>query len=370
MLYLNLLNRLFGKNLGVKRADLEEYATTTDAAKKQAVEEKALIDDFEQEAFEGWEGVDAKTVMKQLDKRWKSQKSLNNAKKTVKWSLIIVAGLFTTLILIINFNLKQTTSYIKSPENKTNTVIEIERSTDSIFEKQIEELAPEEYSKIADHKEIKKSTPLITSEKIDTVNIEEYSDLININVIPLEAKPIEISSYGKQLVYKSKKETYLHNLKVVDYTLYRTKPIQTERLIFSGTSADKAYEDTETEQAVWEKVDIPYIEYLDKTMALFEKGKYKKALIRFKQILNVYPKDVNALFYGGLCYYNLNLNDLALESLSNCYSLEYGNFREEANWLSYLIYKNKGNRDIAKKLLQSIIAEKGYYAAQASKEKL
>lgn len=368
MLYLNLLNRIFGSKTGVSREELESYSSSTDQQKKQEIEEKSLSDSFETEAFEGWENINVKKTMQGLDKRMDRNNKVNRVKQTIKWSLISMALVFTVSIVLINFNEQKVLSTATKTISKT--VIAVERSTDSIFEKQVEELAVKEVEKQFKQKDVKKTTPLVTSEKVDTVPVLNYESSNKPASINFAPKPIQVLEQPKNLIYKSKKETYLYDLKVVDYSVYRSKPIETERLKLTGTTADKANKDSETEQMVWEKVNIPYVEYLDKTMALFEKGKYKKALVRFKQILNVYPEDVNALFYGGLCYYNLSKNDLALLSFENCYNLEYGNFREEANWLSYLIYREEGNLKKASLLLQKIINEKGYYSQQAQKEKI
>ncbi len=369
MLYLNLLNRLFGASKGISREEIESYSTLTEATEKQKIEEKSHIDDFESDAFEGWENINVTETMQRLDQRWNKKNTFNKGKKYLKWSLISLAGLFTLSIVLINFSEKETLSYTPKALISENTTVTLERTTDSIFEKELESLAIKEVEKQINSKKVRKQVPLITVEKVDTVSLVEDIPTGNLGTIELNAKPIEPGLTQKKLLYKSKKETYLHDLKVVDYTAYRSTPIETERLVLSGTTADKANKDVESTGSAWQKVDIPYIEYLDKSMELFGKGKYKKALSRFNQILVVYPEDVNALFYGGLCYYNLNQNELALNSFSSCYSLAYGNFREEAEWLKYLVYKENNNLEKAAVLLNKIINENGYYSEQAKKER-
>ena len=44
------------------------------------------------------------------------------------------------------------------------------------------------------------------------------------------------------------------------------------------------------------------MEFIDKSVRYFNRGKYRKALSRFtRTILESYPEDVNANFYAGLC---------------------------------------------------------------------
>lgn len=368
MLYLNLLNRLFGKSKGVSREEMEAYSTTKDTALKQEVEEKALIDDFENEAFEGWKNHNVKATMNRLDKKLNYNTEKNILKNAIKWSVIVLLFGFTSIVLLINWFNKETSTYTAKVNNTTETEI-IERTKDSIFERELEPLVlktEEKQLKSTDLKTIQ--APLIKKERVDTV--QPTNNYKTLNNLELEIKPVIPELKKENLFYTFKKEIYLHNLKAIDYTIYRSKPIETERMVLSGITADKANKDDESETITWEKVDVPYIEYLDRSMELFEDGKFKKALVRFKQILVFYPEDVNAHFYSGLCYYNLNKNELALNAFAKSYSFEYGNFREEAEWLSYLVYKDQGSIKQAKILCNKIIEEGGYYAGRAKNEKL
>jgi tetratricopeptide (TPR) repeat protein len=166
------------------------------------------------------------------------------------------------------------------------------------------------------------------------------------------------------------KEIYLHDLKLLDYRAYRSRPsVTTKQMVLTGTPAnvgDAAINGDEEPE--WKDVEIPYIDYLEKTMELFAKGYNKKALSRFQTILEAYPDDVNAGFYAGICYYNLKEYDQAERSLRICINSKYSNFYEEAEWYLAKNLLAQGNRDKGVELLRAISNAKGYYAKQADAE--
>jgi tetratricopeptide (TPR) repeat protein len=115
------------------------------------------------------------------------------------------------------------------------------------------------------------------------------------------------------------------------------------------------------------KIEIPYHEYIKKTIGIFATGNYNKALYRFEEILDSYPDDVNANFYGGLCYFNLGKIEKAKLCFKNCVDHNFLNFTEEAEWYLAKCYLAEGNKEAAKTLLTKIANTKGFYAEQAGK---
>ncbi len=165
---------------------------------------------------------------------------------------------------------------------------------------------------------------------------------------------------------------YFYDLAVVDYRRYadRERPINKTTHVMGGTSA--AYESNESKsedefEVVERIVKVTYMDYLEETMYYFSVDRYKNALKRFNIISTQYEDDINAFFYGALCYYNLGDFESALSQFDNLLTLGDHPFLEEANW-----YKAKTllklKRDIkAKTLLLDIIAENGFYAEDAIK---
>lgn len=66
------LNRLYNifKSDRLDRADVEAYGRSTDSSAKNAIEQKAMNDSFDNDAMEGWEQLSYDTgVMANLDKK-------------------------------------------------------------------------------------------------------------------------------------------------------------------------------------------------------------------------------------------------------------------------------------------------------------
>jgi len=162
--------------------------------------------------------------------------------------------------------------------------------------------------------------------------------------------------------------TYSLELKVVDYSgFYKTNIRKTEPIL-GGTSADKENKDTKQDPIVmnFKSAEIPYARFLEGAMKKFELNNYKGALRDFRTIIDQYPDDVNAHFYGGLCNYNLKRSNQAIAYFDKVISNFINSFNEESRWYKSLSLIQKRDMKTAEELLRSIIAEKGFYAVRAS----
>ncbi|SFT72909.1 hypothetical protein SAMN05216474_1970 [Lishizhenia tianjinensis] len=366
MLYLNLLNRIFGPSKGVSRDDLKEYQQNTPGIDKNEIERASLSDDFEAEAFEGWEGHDVQKHMQSLDNRF----AKTHGGSSKRWTLALIGGsaLLTLLFIYLNLNteeaknIAQEVQQIQPAEEglQENTVFEIKESNEEVEIEAIENLHPKDLEHTLDR------TELVELRKGNSPKAEEFQqsqllmEKLSIDEVELKQNPLP------ELSYLLKKEIYLYELKLVDYRPYRKEKMKEEKLVMTGTPASQETKNSnETQNFELKEVDIPYIDYLDKSMYYFSKGMYKKALVRFHKILEYFPEDVNARFYGGLCYYNLNDGKAALDYFSKSFSPAYGNFKEEAEWLSYLTYVDLKQKKEANALLQQIAQQKGFYSERA-----
>jgi tetratricopeptide (TPR) repeat protein len=160
---------------------------------------------------------------------------------------------------------------------------------------------------------------------------------------------------------------YMNDLMVVDYRVIKRadKKIHYTRMELSGTSAAQENENDRDETFVETKVEVPYVNYLKKSMGYFASGEYKKALSRYETILTQYPDDINAHFYGGLSYFNLGQYDKAITYLDDILNDDYHVFDEASMW-----YKSKALIQLnripeAKEILLKIIARGGFYSKDA-----
>jgi TolA-binding protein len=366
MIILNLLNRIFGPRESLSRDEISAYQKKRDT---HDVEEKSLADDFDSDALDGWKESDIPVEnMNELDNKFQSKF------KTPIWSS-------STLIFFILFFLASgailTFTYTSNHTNQ-NQIAQIqqnEQQFDDIFTDSIDQFSSKEdqvinsLETISEEKEVKPSslkrkTEIITNKKTDTIqSLSNLEPETTVTISPDISDNIPVKENKKTLVYNLVDEFYLHDFKLIDYRKYRDAPIKKRKLVPSGTSADQEYYESETsEDFVWKEVDIPYVDYLNESMDYFEKSNYKKALKRFNTILETYENDINAHFYGGLCYYNLGQYEKAIDHFDNSYNLEFGNFRQEAQWFKAKALVEMNEKDQAKELLNGIIYENKFYA--------
>ncbi|TNF47015.1 MAG: tetratricopeptide repeat protein [Bacteroidetes bacterium] len=317
------------------------------------------LDDFDQDALEGWNetGTDF-SIMKNADLRFKPKFNFLPYVISLNAVILIIAAVYF-------FNGKSSTPSqsidSKEVQGENNMVFEkndialpeiIDTMTELPVKKQI---LAKHIS--AEFKEIKQ----INDQKELAENKEKKEVTDGLDVIQLPETPTP--KLVKEV--KAGKEIYIEDLKVLDYRAYRSKPtVTTKQMDLSGTPANLENNSRTEEEPVWKDVEIPYIDYLRKTMSVFADGNNKKALGRFETILAAYPNDVNALFYGGLCYYNLQNYTKAAELFDKLIDSDFGNFSEEAKWyLAKSLLNTEPSK--ARKILNEIIEEKGFYAKQA-----
>lgn len=351
---------MFHSSENLSREDIDTYRETSDEKKKHAIEEKALGSDFESDALEGWSNSSVGTdIMKSMDRKY------NTKFFTTKWIYTSISIL--TIITLFIFLLPQEKSIIHIASNTIEKPNERSyEKTDLILPKAIEEMEelPEkqQISIITIQKDY-----IIQQEKIENKPISE-NDTPKEEVEEVSMKPIESIKIDQEISKNQNfaKEIYLKDLKLVDYRNYRSKPVvKTELLILEGTPASKENKNSKMEEDdLWKTVEIPYIEYIDKTMAVFAKGNFKKALSRFEVVLKTYPTDLNANFYGGFCYFNLGEYEKAILTFEKCLNSEFNNFNEESEWYLAKSYQANGDKEKASILFNKIKDGGGYYAKQ------
>ena len=315
------------------------------------------LSDFDRDALEGWQQSTVPfSKMKQLDRKM-------NFPKTNFTPYIL--GLSALIILTLAFFLvskPENTSKVEKPVlvKLENTDLNIPQEIDTL------EVIPQKDQITVN--EIKTSQSEIKHHPIE-LKKEEITDIpfpeLVLEPLPpvIEQKPVTVS---KQ---KTAKEIYLQDLKAIDYSQYRTKPtIQIEQIILTGIPADrKDKDDIVPEEPQMKLVNIPYMDYLDKSLNYTNRGKWKQALSRFNEIIKNYPDDLNARFYAGWCYYNLGQYDDACTNFSTCLQLEFSNFNDEAEWYLAESRLANGDKNSAKELFIKIKNQKGFYSKQAEK---
>lgn len=348
--------------------ELENYFSgRMSSSEMNALEKRAQDDPFLKDAMEGYESHPE--ALKDLSKHIKNQKQANKSffgSRTLAIIAVAAVGYITAVIINENGKDNSDTVTIEESSNDSNFEVEIVRDNIDtlIYANQEDQTSPIELS----------TTKQIIQENV----IQDQDSSKNIefiyNVEPVHHNPdLEIieESNGIRKV-KLAPFTYIENLYTVDYREIQRENsnIKYTRFELTGLTADFESEDTKSRTDLIEKeVEIPYFDYLSKTMKLFSRNDYKKSLNRFLTILEQYPKDLNALFYGGHCYFNLSQYDKALEffnlALASEQSADFIAFREETEWYKSKTLIKLGRTNEAMELLDAIIMKGQFYSKDA-----
>ncbi len=317
------------------------------------------LDDFDKDALEGWteSGLKEARMSNVSKKLGFSGSNLN----------LVLAGIISIVILVVLF---------WPLINPAPTVKSTQTSVEKQFIEETDIFIAEKFDTLTEEKEItaieivalrktQKAQPKILTTSIDKTPV------FDIEVLPI--KQLETKPVVEQVKISSRKkikEVYFHTFKLIDYRLLRSKPtVETRQMNLTGTSANLDSTNQKPNEVVWQTIDVPYIDYLEKTMYYFDKGNLKKVLARFDIILDTYPGDINALFYSGFAFYNLNEFDKAQNRFEQVLKSNISNFDEEAMWYLGLSFEKLGQTKIAKEIFKTI-SESGSFYSEMAKKKL
>jgi len=170
-------------------------------------------------------------------------------------------------------------------------------------------------------------------------------------------QPLRTSKRSRQLIF-------LHDLKVVHpQELYASDP---QMLLADAHVAARYYDDRAQDSLSQETITLAYTRFIDDALGRFVRNDHKGCLDDLRFLLDQYPDDVNALFYGGLCAYNLGLYDRAGKLLQRAATHDVDVFDEEATWYHALTLERLGQGEAAKEAFARIAAQDGFYAKQAA----
>lgn len=184
-------------------------------------------------------------------------------------------------------------------------------------------------------------------------------------VEPVQAPPIQAEKPNAVSTPKaSRKLMFFFGLKLVHpKELYPIDPV----LELANGSVDARFSDAGA-QADARPVDnaVPYDRYFKAAMSKFSRGDRQGCLEDLFVVLDEHADDVNALFYAGLCCYDLGLFPRAAGLLERARRHEVDTFNEEAEWYHALAVDRASGRETAFPLLTAVVDRGGFYAARAS----
>lgn len=319
-------------------------------------------DEFVNEAIKGYNLLpDAIIDLNEIDKSLKiSIKSTGTGFKNI---FVLSTALITVSIIIIYF--------ILTTHNNSEKIIN-QKSQHPISEVDTHKINILNYEiKSADElPEIEQIT--INQAKTDQKLIRDFEKLIpleKINNSKVTAKNENINdSLNNNLAFINMSTTYMYEFKVVDYSKIYNNSIKIDIFENNGLSAKFENYQNINNQNYYSKENnyITYNQFLSETMEMLSKNNYKNALQNFIIVLQQFPNDQNAHFYGGLCYYNLGLYQKSIEHFDAVIDSKVNVFYQEAQWYKSLSLINLGYNDKAQILLKKIIKENGFYYKRAN----
>jgi len=338
------------------------YSGEMQEAEKNELERAAMDDPFLMEAMEGFESDPGS-----FDAFY--EKKFNQSKKT-QIRYLSIGVLLTSLLIITLLNIP------KEKENKisdnNNPILSLDDSQKNAVDF---EYIPEEIVELVEISDSEMITPQQISrskkelqKQINYPNVNDNEPIIIDEDIIIPEDYTIIQEKRNLRYVEQVPATYLFDLFVVDYRRIERekKQISYIQYEFSGTSADIENQTTNGKSDFFErKIDVPYFEYLKSAMENFHKSQYKSALTKFIIINEQYPDDLNALFYGGLCYYNLGKFSAAINHFNLVLLTDVNAFKEESLWYKAKAQIKLNQKDDAKKTLTEIISSDGFYSSDA-----
>lgn len=198
-----------------------------------------------------------------------------------------------------------------------------------------------------------------TREPIILDSMVAVDPVLKLDRVPDKPEPVRAKKASLQLIY-------LHDLKLVDPKELYTRMAM---LDVSEQGVDASFSDADAKNAAKQNQRMmPYTPYMDAAMGKFVRNDHKGCLLDLQRVIDQYPDDVNALFYSGLCCYNLGLYQRAKRFLSRAATHTINVFDEEADWYHALTLKHTGEGEAARSSFLRIAEQNGFYADRARKE--
>jgi tetratricopeptide (TPR) repeat protein len=367
---------IFKKQAPPTAQELSDYleGKLTDA-QRHLVEEKMQQDEFHQDAADGFEAFPLS--MKSFDAIHQEAHQLFKSKQPFwkfSYTIIIVAvlALGVTFLAPYIFGDGEMPQMKMAPSKPNNSAPVMQSSTvNALTDEEIDESEYLEFAELILPEFVISASPVVMNEKykIEQQVIEnEFEKAMEIKKIERpDLENITLPTLDN-IVYSNVTTFYVHKFLMVDYSSIYTDQLPVQKLDYSGTLAnleDGSKKDELLDAPKMITQYVTYKQYLFETQELFAANNFKAALKRYNTILGHYPQDLNAHFYGGLCYFNLKQFNKAIEHFDKAMKHPYNTFQLDAQWYMARAYYMSGDSGKAKELLEKIVSGKDYYAKQA-----
>ncbi|MBI5538594.1 MAG: hypothetical protein HY951_00935 [Bacteroidia bacterium] len=322
-------------------------------------------DAFEKDALEGYKLFPgAISDVPNIDNTIKTNFSnkLSPVKKVIYFSASII---IISVISIIYFTNSINNNYHKNVITENNfKTISIDTHKINILNKEIKNAvvnSETEQINLGQAKTDQKSvTDFEKTRPLETINKLNPSSVKSINI-----NDSSTNESFTAFIYMT--TDYMYEFKVIDYSKVYNNNIKTD--IFETGSIAAKFENKQNSSADNSANEqshyVKYKDFLYEAMGKISTNNYKSALQDYIIIIQHFPLDQNANFYGGLCYYNIGLYDKAIEFFNVILESNVAIFYQEAKWYkaNSLVSSDKINE--AKKEFNEIIKSNGFYKERA-----
>lgn len=199
---------------------------------------------------------------------------------------------------------------------------------------------------------------------------ELFDDAEIKDIIPMEVKTPELSTEENFVYIPNAPFIYIHNLKVADYAKLYFKDQRKIDLRDNGLSAEYSHKEdpNETTSSIYSEENYYAHEIIKDAMMAFNKKQYAHCIELLDLLSGINKDDINALFYKGMCYFNLNQNSMAIDYFDLVTNNKVNIFLEETEFFRALALKKSGKIEEAVKQLTRIKNQNLFYSQRAGEE--
>jgi len=369
--------------------EIKAYVNNTlSEEERYTIEDKMMASNLNRDALEGFIAFpEAFEAFQKAEDQFHAELPVKQGKFKFQYGVFAILGLAVVFYLVGAYFLMERDKHIEK-QQKDNLLADVSDSStiDTLI------LLPEVIVEELNDVEIDSAVQKPIDKQIHAQKVIAHSPIIldtltqDSTIEEQIAKAIEIkkqeiiqpekmdSAITNILIYTNIPTRYSSGLLIVDYSKINKRTVIKDQKIFDPilTSTSPALENkddhlNEAQQDLVQTIEIDYLDFINETQKYFYQNKFKKALKRYKIILEQYPNDLNAHFYAGLCYYNINKPEKAIEHFDIAIITTYNTFNEESEWYKAQCLAELGRTQDLISLLNKIATQKGFYAEKADK---
>ena len=378
----SIFKNILGKHPPLTQEEIAGYVSQNlEPDKMHQVEMKMAENNLNDAAVEGYlSHPEAIYDLQGINKKWFTKHGNGSSGtwlsgKTIITGTIIITVVVSTVLFLVFYQPDGKEKEQNMPVTANNKPKNNSRELMKLVEEEIDiaksTVIPEKEQ--ITYEKTKEAQPKSLSRDKNNENEDIHPENENktMNNIPIGTLPVDSAKKKPAPVKKTcipnHPAGYLHDLKVVDYRNRENPQIKHYSLRYSGVPAKyHNYEAMNNDETTPYNIEfIPYPDFLEQAIIKFKNNLYKDALKDFRTILQQFPDDQNACFYGGLCYYNIRKSGKAIECFNNIIQHHINIFHQEARFYKTLSLIQDNRKSQAEKILHEIIKENEFYAERA-----